>query len=739
MVSLASIDKAESNSVDSPSGSSGQDRQVKAVAPERSKYAEFLADAVVQSRSDLEVSRQVYGKRPCYVLRDSVSFQSRSLSSRDYRVFSAIDGTQTCAVVFDHLVEAGVLDRGDEEEYYGFLLSLHQRGLLNLPIANGKALYERYKTRQRRARSGWIFKLLCWKISFGNPDAWLSRITGPLKHLLSLPALIIWLVAGGFAINVVCQRWSEFATPVASMLAIQNIATVMVILVLLKIWHEIGHAVATKGWGGEVPDYGVLMILGTPCAYVDASSAWMMPSRRKRIIISAAGMYFESIIAIVAGAVWAFTNDPLTKSLAHHTIFLSTLTTLLFNANPLMKFDGYFILSDALDIPNLKSRADEAFRWFAKKYLLGLKINRLSGKLSANFALAAFGAASGIYRVLIISGIVAILTWRLPLGGLWLAAAYLIFTLAQQTIVVIRYLWTHPETLEHRRQAWLISIFAIVMVSIASCWPFEQNVSTLAVTEFAGESFVRSKADGTIIAIHANEGDQVKVDQILVELESPDLQQRVEQLAAEIDARHLHYRRAIVNGSKDAEQLRTEWLSTKSEWHRLTRKKDDLQIRADQAGVITEWNGDFEIGKRLADGEVFAQIGTGQAVVRTLLRQHKRQSILPQLGEKVWITFPWDLKQRYPAHVSRITQASTEHIRETALTSMAGGEIEVDPMEMKPLEDVYVVEAEFVAPPTEAMRRGLRAQITFEGRRKSIAQWIWYRWLDFYRRYHLAV
>ena len=165
MVPVARVNELESRVADvvaGPAGGGSSDanhQRPTGAAPERSKYAEFLADAVIQSRDDLEISRQVYGGKPFYVVRDSVSFQSRSLSARDYRIFASIDGTQTCAVVFEHLVELGVLSAGDEEDYYGFLLSLHQRGLLNLPIANGKALFEKYKTRQKRARAGWLLFL----------------------------------------------------------------------------------------------------------------------------------------------------------------------------------------------------------------------------------------------------------------------------------------------------------------------------------------------------------------------------------------------------------------------------------------------------------------------------------------------------------------------------------------------------------------------------------------------------
>jgi putative peptide zinc metalloprotease protein len=702
------------------------------------KYSEFLADAVIQSRGDLDISRQVFAGKPQYVLRDAVSFQSRSLSARDYRIFASIDGVRTCQVVFDDLVNSGVLRADEEDGYYGFLVSLHQRGLLNLPIANGKALYERHRTRQRRARRGWAMKLLCWKVSFGNPDAWLDRVTGPLKFLIGKTTLVVWAIAVLVALRMVIQRWDQFATPLASVLAGQSIATVMVILVLLKAWHELGHAVATKGWGGEVPDYGVLLILGTPCAYVDASSAWMMPSRLRRIVISAAGIYFESMVAIVGVFIWTTAEDPWLRSIAHHTIFLSTLTTLLFNANPLMKFDGYFILSDWLDVPNLKSRADESFRWVVKTCLLGSDVAMPAGSLAANFGLATFGAAAGIYRLMIISGILALLTWQLPFGGLCLAAIYLIMTAIKSIATVVRYVWKHPEVARNRRQAWLVTIGAVILLAIGSCWPIPQDMSTMGVTEFATEILVRSRGDGTIRRVAVREGDSVAEGQVLVDLDSPALIAAVTRAESEVAAKRLQFTRASIEQSEETEPLRNQWLTSQLELQRLRKQVDGLTVRATAAGVITDWNEGADVGKSIVDGEVLANLGSGGSVVRTLLGQRQREIIQPVRGERVWVLLPWDLGQRHPARVIRVKQTETEFIRDSALTSLAGGDIEVDPSDMTPLNDVYVVEAELINPPRSMIRRGLRAKIVFTDRSQSVARWAWHRWLDFYRRYQQA-
>ncbi len=724
MVSLAAV-----NTNPSEAAEAGQP------APARPKYAEILADVVVQTRGDLDVSRQVFAGQPHYVIRDAVSFQTRSLTKKDYRVFSSINGDQTCAVNFEHLVESGILKTDEEEDYYGFLLSMHQRGLLNLPIANGQALYERYLTRQSKQRKAWWMKLLCWKVSFGNPDGILERFAGSFRWLFTPAACLLWIVGILIAARVVVSRWDEFVAPLSSILAMQSLTALMVILVALKAWHELGHAFACKTWGGEVPDYGVLMIVGTPCAFVDATAAWLMPSRFRRITVSFAGMYFESFVALAAVLIWVLSDSAWVRSIAHHTIVLSTLTTVLFNANPLMKFDGYFMLSDWLDIPNLKSKADESFRYVVKSKLLGLEVKRPNSSTFQLAWLALFGAMSGIYRVLIISGIVALLTWKLPIGGLALALTYVTFVVVQQGVTVFKYLWNHTETKNCRVRVAFISLAFIATVCAIVCLPIPRSLSVMGVTEFEQEAIVRAQIAGNIIEKHAGEGTTVKQGELLAVLDSSELAKSIEQFASETLSLQLHYQQATAAGDPSAERLRHDWVSSRAELAKLRSRNGNLSITAPADGIVTQWNEASQFGKRLADGDVVASIGTGDLIVRSLIKQSDRQRIMPSVGETVWIVFPWDVQHRFLAEVSRVTEAKSEHIRETALTSVAGGSIEVDPMHMTPFNDTYVVEARLLSPPDSARRRGVRAFIDFDNRRVSIAQWLHHRWLDFYRKY----
>lgn len=158
------------------------------------------------------------------------------------------------------------------------------------------------------------------------------------------------------------------------LLATENLPFLWLSFVLLKVWHELGHGYACRIHGGAVPEMGLLLIAGTPAAYMDGAAAWSFPERWKRLVVMMGGMYFESILAIPAVFIWAFSSSPLLSSCDHQIVMMASLITLLFNANPLMKYDGYFIASELLGIQNLRARSDRFLKCLLKRTFLGLKV-----------------------------------------------------------------------------------------------------------------------------------------------------------------------------------------------------------------------------------------------------------------------------------------------------------------------------------------------------------------------------
>ena len=167
-----------------------------------------------------------------------------------------------------------------------------------------------------------------------------------------------------------------------------NVPILWTLLVGLKTFHELGHAYACKRFGGTVPEMGAMIMMGTPCAYVDASSSWSFPKRWHRMIVALAGMYFESMLAMVALVVWLCTDTGQLHSAAQYAIVLSTVVTIGFNANPLMRYDGYFILCDLLNFPNLHRDAKASSSSFIKWILYGIESKPVSENrfLRSNFS-----------------------------------------------------------------------------------------------------------------------------------------------------------------------------------------------------------------------------------------------------------------------------------------------------------------------------------------------------------------
>ena len=226
------------------------------------------------------------------------------------------------------------------------------------------------------------------------------------------------------AASILVQRWDSFRHPHHSILASETLLFTWLALIGLKVVHEFGHAYACKVFGGKVPEMGAYLIAFTPCAYVDASAAWGFPQLRQRVIVSLAGMYVESIVAFVALLVWSWTDDLLVSSCAHQVVVLSTAVTVLFNINPLMRYDGYYVLSDVTGTPNLRQRGLAEVQSLLKR-LIGIRAPQTADGVGQIWFLRIYGFLSAIYKVSLVLAICTMIAFKFYLVGIVLAVIFL--------------------------------------------------------------------------------------------------------------------------------------------------------------------------------------------------------------------------------------------------------------------------------------------------------------------------
>ena len=213
-----------------------------------------LGQVRVGLRQDLEVTRHLFRGQPSYVVRDPVTFQSHRLEPADYQVFVSIEASRPLAEILAGLVERGLISAGDQEAFYEFIVQLHRLNFLNLPISDEKQLYKRYLARQQARRKEKLMGFLFLRIPLVNPDAFLERTIRYGRLLFSRCFFMVWLLVVGTAAVVGLQNWDRFLEPLQGVLATENLPLIWLVLIGLKVFHELGHAYACKHFGGYVPE-----------------------------------------------------------------------------------------------------------------------------------------------------------------------------------------------------------------------------------------------------------------------------------------------------------------------------------------------------------------------------------------------------------------------------------------------------------------------------------------------------
>lgn len=666
-----------------------------AVQPDRSaapsSYADRLRTVRVGTRKDLIVTRHLFRGEPSYVIRDPMTLQSHRLDPADYAMFAAIDHSRELGEIFDGLVAtdvggaaplrpAALLSPDDEEKFYGFVLHLHQLSFLSLPVSDDRLLYQRYVRRKQMRLRQQLTGFLFLRIPLINPDAFLERTLPYARHIFTRRFFALWVCLMGVAGFIVVQSRHELIQPIQGVLLPQNLLMMWITLIGLKVFHEFGHAFACKHFGGYVPEMGAYLIVFTPCAYVDATACWGFTRRRDRLIVCLAGMYVESIFAALAVVVWAMTQPGRTHDLAYNVIFLAGAVTVLFNINPLMRFDGYYALSDLLEIPNLRQRATRHVAAIAKKLFLSVSSPAPSGGIRLRMVLLGFGIASSIYRVAIVLGISALVAFKIPGVGIILAGALLGTTFLGLLVRLTKYLWYSEETAPVRSRALAMSVLLLIALPASVLFvPVPSSVYADGVLERGSERVIHSRVDGFIRSVSVHVGDDVVPGEVLAALENDTFGERIAEVTAAIEASEIRRNVFEVNDPTAAFQEKERLAVLRLELERRRRNLADLTIRFAAAGTVIDCLRATDVGRYLKKGQPVAAVASGSWQVRAILAENEMVAAHPAIGDAVEIRSEAVPGRSLSGRVIRIAPVASRTIATQALTHVGGGSIAVDP------------------------------------------------------------
>ncbi|MBU0639836.1 MAG: biotin/lipoyl-binding protein [Planctomycetes bacterium] len=674
--------------------------------------AERLRAARVGVRQDLDVSRHVFRGEPCYIIRDPITFQSHRLEPEDYQVLVSIEPDRTLGETFTALVEQGFLDADGEESFYHFVFTLHRLGFLNLPVSDGSLLYKRYRARRHARRKQKLLGFLFLQIPLINPDAFLDRTLPAVRWIYSRAFFVVWLLLIGAAGVVAATRWTEITQPVHGLLATRNLVLMWFTLIALKVCHEFGHAFACKHYGGHVPEMGIYLIAFTPCAYVDATAAWGFQQKWHRLHVSLAGVYVESVIAAVAVFVWAATGPSLLNAIAYNVMFLASVVTLLFNINPLMRYDGYYVAGDLLEVPNLRQRSTQYVLGFVKRLFLGVPRSEVPASRRLGLTLLMFGLSATAYRTLVLLAIATVLALKFSLVGLALAG----FFLGAMVIGIVRrlvtYLWYAQETAPVRFRAVTISaLLLIVLPTLAAIVPLPARVRAAGSVVAADEVVVHAAGPGFVRWVAVERGQDVHPGDLLLELDNMALAEEIARAQSALEASEIRRRAFQATSPAQAQQEAEHIRFHEAALTHALEERDRLRITTPFAGRVADGLRNSDSGRYVKAGEAVVALISGDWQVRTVLTAEQFAAADPTLGDRAEFRTAGNADATLVGMISRISPAGSRRMDLVQLTHLAGGDVVVKPGTAEATQPYFHLTITLLDEPELELRPGLRGMV----------------------------
>ena len=576
-----------------------------------------LADSLVSSsarmlpmrrRADLTARQQRYQGRLYWVVKEPVGLNYFRFQEEEYAILNMIDGHASLDDLKEGFERQFPPQKITVEELGQFVGMLHRSGLVVADVpGQGRQLKKRRDERKRKELLGALSNILAIRFKGIDPERLLNWMHPKLWWIYSTPTVVMCLLFALSALTLVAVNFDEVQRRLPSFhsfFGAHNWFYLGVTLAVTKVIHEFGHGLTCKHFGGECHEMGVMLLVLTPCLYCNVSDSWMLPSKWHRAWIGAAGMYVELIIAATCTWVWWFTRmDPgVLNNLCLSTMFVCSVSTLMFNANPLLRYDGYYILSDLTEIPNLRQKASTILSRKLGAWCLGLEEPEdpfLPQRNQVFFAV--YSVAAAIYRWVVLFSILWFLyqvlePYRLKVVSQMLATISVAGLIIQPAWKLGKFFYV-PGRLEQVKRKRLYATLAVLAAVAAFVFyvPLPYHVMCTLEIKPRDAQAVYVTVPGQLKKIHVHSGDQVGEGKVLAELRNDDLELAIADLEAQVIDHQTSLKSLQRIKQEDREdklaasQIYQEAEQLESVLEQLRQKKldrDRLALKAPTAGTV---------------------------------------------------------------------------------------------------------------------------------------------------------
>ena len=564
-------------------------------------------------RPHVQVTRQRYRGRRWHVAHDPASNKFYRMSPVANELVGLLDGRRTVEDAWTIVAEKHGADAPTQPEVIELIAQLYNSNLLSVDASpETEQLLRRGRERLKKKVQSQAIGIMYFRMKLFNPDGILSAVEPVLRPILNRWGLVAWAVFVAYALFRIVPELETFAEGFRDAIAPSNWLWIIAVFVVAKALHELGHGVICKRFGGQVPEFGALLLVLVPSPYVDASASWAFASKWQRIAVGAGGMIFELFLAAIAVHVWLATSPgDLPHQLAYNAILTAGISTLVFNANPLMRFDGYYILSDLLEIPNLMQRSFKMLQYQFQRFVYRLDdAEAPTSDPREGLVLTIYGIAATIYRVFLFITITLFVMGKLFAIGLflavWTAAAWFLMPVGK----FLRWLSTSPKLAEHRTRSVGVSLAMLLLaVVLLGLVPAPDSRRGVGVVESSARTGVFASQDGFLSEVLAPPGSRVESGDPIAVLVNDELTHRLRMSRAMLAEFESVEREMTARSPSSVVIARDRVSAQRDAVAFLESQVERLVVRAPHAGVL--------VGPELAGlvgGLVSAGDGLGEIV-----------------------------------------------------------------------------------------------------------------------------
>jgi putative peptide zinc metalloprotease protein len=718
-------------------------------------------------RPDLQFFDQKYEGKTFHVVKDPVCLRYYRFNRQEYFVFRLFDGEHTLEAVRDRFEDEFRPMRLEYQDLEAFARQLVTAGLVQHEQQGaGKHLFERRKKQRATRRVMAAVNIMYLKIPVFDPDRILTRMYRYLSWIFTW-----WFLAAsvGLMLAAAAHVTLHFDTFYAKLPAYQEFFSLNTALYMwlslgvVKVIHEFGHGLSCKAFGGESHEMGVLLMCLSPALYCNVTDAWTLADKWKRIVISFAGIYVELVIAAVATFVWWYTPQfPTTNNIALCVMVLCSVSTVVFNANPLMKFDGYYILADWLEVPNLREKANRYVNNLFLSKGLGVEVPPEAYMAPwRRWLFVAYAVLSWVYRWVVMFGILWFLSDFLGPKLKVLSQMLAVFCLVSMFVMPVfkvaknvRQRGRLPDMKATRVYITLAVLGGLAAAVFLLPLPVSRVRETglVAVDPRAAEGVTLPKP-ARLVSLDVRPGQQVRKDQVLGRFDSPLLNVELVKATAEEDAQRRAAERleadereaARAGNTRDAARYNFDARQARG---RAAKAETDrnlaLAMLARVEVLRAPRDGTVLSGPTPADLDKPFGRETGESPPVFLIGDPARLTVRVPVDPPDYRLLQEDLAGREYLEVSVLVKGRSDRVfagrvREdrlpkqnaatvpVQLTQRGGGPLAVkpggDPNVLQPLAQVYLVEVE-VLDPDAAVDPGQLAAVKIHTRWRSASWWV---------------